>query len=96
MSVRFHQEGGPHFESNPAIHRITPTHATGSCLDVSGVSTADGAVVQLWQWLNGANQQWAPQPRDIAGSRTLAAPLLPPEVIDLRLERGGVGTVGRP
>src|SRR5689334_7975783 len=32
-----------------------------SCLDVSGVSTADGALVQLWQWLNGNNQQWAPQ-----------------------------------
>src|SRR5689334_3398596 len=39
-------------------YRITPTHATGSCLDVNGASTADGANVQLWQWLNGNNQQW--------------------------------------
>ena len=40
-------------------YRITPVHATGSCLDVSGISTADGALVHLWQWLNGNNQQWA-------------------------------------
>lgn len=40
-------------------YRLTPTHATGSCLDVAGISTADGALVHLWQWLNGNNQQWA-------------------------------------
>ena len=40
-------------------YRITPVHATSSCLDVSGISTADGALVHLWQWLNGNNQQWA-------------------------------------
>jgi hypothetical protein len=41
--------------------RITPNCATGSCLDVAGISTANGAVVHLWQWLSGSNQQWALQ-----------------------------------
>jgi glucosylceramidase len=41
--------------------RITPNSATGSCLDVKGKSTADGAVVQLYQWSGGSNQQWAAQ-----------------------------------
>jgi glucuronoarabinoxylan endo-1,4-beta-xylanase len=41
--------------------RITPNSATGSCLDVSGPSTADGATVHLWQWLNAANQKWSVQ-----------------------------------
>ena len=40
-------------------YRITPTHATGSCLDVNGASTADGALVQLWTYGGGNNQQWA-------------------------------------
>jgi endoglucanase len=40
-------------------YRITPTHATGSCLDVAGVSTADGALVHLWSYGGGNNQQWA-------------------------------------
>lgn len=39
--------------------RVSPTHCTGSCLDVEGVSTTDGAKVHLWQWLNGNNQQWS-------------------------------------
>jgi hypothetical protein len=41
--------------------RITPNCATGSCLDVSGPSTADGAKVHLWQWLNADNQKWSVQ-----------------------------------
>jgi len=28
---------------------------------VTGVSTADGALVQLWTYGGGNNQQWAPQ-----------------------------------
>jgi hypothetical protein len=41
-------------------YRITPTHsgASGSCLDVSGVSLNDGAVVHLWSYGGGNNQQW--------------------------------------
>jgi hypothetical protein len=34
-------------------------NAAGSCLDVSGVSLNDGALIQLWQWLDGNNQQWS-------------------------------------
>jgi hypothetical protein len=40
-------------------YRITPTHATSHCLDVSGVSTADGAPVHQWTYGGGNNQQWA-------------------------------------
>jgi endoglucanase len=40
-------------------YRLTPVHATGSCLDVNGVSTSDGALVQLWTYGGGNNQQWA-------------------------------------
>jgi hypothetical protein len=28
------------------------------CLDVNGVSTADGANVQIWTYGGGNNQQW--------------------------------------
>jgi hypothetical protein len=34
--------------------RISPQCAPGSCLDVTDVSTSDGATVHLWQWLNAA------------------------------------------
>jgi Ricin-type beta-trefoil lectin domain-like len=29
--------------------------------DVDGVSTADGALIHLWAYGGGANQQWLPQ-----------------------------------
>jgi hypothetical protein len=51
---KFASTGGAYF-------RITPNCAPGSCLDVSGQSTADKASVQLWQWVGGNNQQWATQ-----------------------------------
>ena len=35
--------------------------APGSSLDVNGVSTANGAVVQLWQSNGQANQKWSVQ-----------------------------------
>lgn len=47
--------------TDSGYYRITPNCATGSCLDVAGISTSAGAKVQLWQWLNGYNQQWSPQ-----------------------------------
>jgi len=47
--------------ADTGYYRITPNCATGSCLDVEGISTASGAKVQLWQWLNGDNQKWAVQ-----------------------------------
>jgi hypothetical protein len=31
---------------------------SGKCVDVNGSSTADGANVQQWTYLAGANQQW--------------------------------------
>jgi hypothetical protein len=40
-------------------YRVTPVHATNSCLDVSGASTADGALVQLWTNYGSNNQQWS-------------------------------------
>ncbi|HEY8995752.1 MAG TPA: RICIN domain-containing protein [Lacunisphaera sp.] len=39
-------------------YRITPVHATSSCLDVAGVSTSPGALVHLWTYGGGNNQQW--------------------------------------
>ena len=45
-------------------YRISPNCAPGSCLDVEGPSTADGAKVHLWQWVNANNQQWLLQPVD--------------------------------
>jgi hypothetical protein len=37
--------------------RVTSRHS-GLTMDVSNVSTADGALVHQWQWLSGNNQQW--------------------------------------
>jgi hypothetical protein len=37
---------------------ITGVHS-GLCLDVSGASTANGALVQLWTCHGGSNQQWS-------------------------------------
>ena len=42
-----------------AVYRVEPQCAPGKCLDVTGVSTAPGANVQIWAWWGGANQQWA-------------------------------------
>jgi mannan endo-1,4-beta-mannosidase len=39
--------------------RITPNCAPGSCLDVYGASTANGGIVNLWQWNGGDNQKWS-------------------------------------
>jgi hypothetical protein len=47
--------------TDSGYYRITPNSATGSCLDVEGVSTSNGAKVHLWQWGGGNNQQWAAQ-----------------------------------
>ncbi|WP_432825154.1 beta-1,3-glucanase family protein [Dactylosporangium sp. CA-092794] len=40
--------------------RINNRNNTAQVLDVNGVSTADGAVVQLWGYGGGNNQQWLP------------------------------------
>ena len=36
--------------------------ASGRVMDVSGISTADGAKINLWDWLNGNNQKWTITP----------------------------------
>jgi chitinase len=40
------------------VHTLTPQCATGSRLDDSGGSTANGNKVQIWQAAGNANQQW--------------------------------------
>ena len=32
--------------------------ANGKVIDVAGISTANGAKLTLWDWLNGNNQKW--------------------------------------
>ena len=39
--------------------QIAPNYTTSSCLDVFGASTANGALVYLWQTNGGANQKWS-------------------------------------
>jgi hypothetical protein len=39
-------------------YRLAAISSGGSCLDVNGVSTADGADVQQRAWNSGNNQQW--------------------------------------
>lgn len=42
-------------------YKITAVHS-GKVLDVNGVSQADGAIVQQWQYVGGLNQQWQVEP----------------------------------
>jgi ricin-type beta-trefoil lectin protein len=42
---------------SPGVFEIVARHS-GKLLEVSGQSTADGAVVTQWADLNGANQRW--------------------------------------
>ena len=46
--------------TDSGYYTITSRNATGSVLDVINNATADGTHVQLWQNLNGVNQQWMP------------------------------------
>lgn len=41
-------------------YQIGNRNAVTQVIDVSGISTADGALLQLWAWANGNNQQWQP------------------------------------
>jgi glucosylceramidase len=43
-------------------YRASPRFAPALAWDVTGVSTADGALAQLWTYGGGNNQQWLPQP----------------------------------
>jgi Ricin-type beta-trefoil lectin domain-like len=42
----------------PGTYRVLPRHAQYQCLDIAGVSTADGAQANLWEYLAGNNQKW--------------------------------------
>ena len=42
----------------PGTYRLLPKHAHYQCVDIAGVSTADGAQAHLWQYVGGANQKW--------------------------------------
>jgi Ricin-type beta-trefoil lectin domain-like len=54
----------------PSRHRPLRRHYkviakhSGKCLDIAGVSTADGANVQQWSCYGGNNQRWRPVPID--------------------------------
>ena len=51
----------PHVVSsliNGAIYELEPQNALGKRLDVSGVSSADGAGLHIWDDVNGSNQRW--------------------------------------
>jgi hypothetical protein len=43
---------------NGGIYRVEPQNALGKCLDVSEVSTGNGAKVQIWTYGGGGNQRW--------------------------------------
>ena len=52
------------FQLNPTAdgyYTINPVHS-GKCLDVTGISQADGAPIQQWSCLNGDNQKWTLAP----------------------------------
>ena len=58
--------GGPmqKFTFTPAdsgYFRITPVSSPNSCLDVTGVATADGATIQQSTYRGGSGQQWSIQ-----------------------------------
>lgn len=40
------------------LYEVRPTHAPNKCLDVSGVSSSNGAAVHQWDCHNGNNQRW--------------------------------------
>jgi hypothetical protein len=44
--------------TDSGYYSIHPTHAPEFCLDVAGISGDDGALIHLWTWLGGTNQQW--------------------------------------
>jgi hypothetical protein len=53
----YYQTTGGTFPVPGTYYRIVNRNS-GKVVDVSGVSTADGANVHQWAWVGGANQQW--------------------------------------
>jgi hypothetical protein len=69
------------------IFRLTPQHATGKCLDVSGVGTSDGANVHIWTYGGSSNQKW--KVTDVTGGGVYE--LTPQHATSKRLDVSGVG-----
>ena len=72
---------------NGTVYEITPLCTLGSGLDVNGISTADGANVQIWQFIGAKNQLW--QATDDGGGLWEFAPT---HAMSERLEVQGGGS----
>jgi hypothetical protein len=55
----------------PAENRFTAVHS-GKVLDVTGISTADGAALQQWEWVGGNNQRFRLEPLGLSTYRIVA------------------------
>ena len=61
--IQYEWHGGPNqrFRLEPNVtageYRIVAVHS-GKVLDVQGISTANGANIQQWDWVGGFNQLW--------------------------------------
>jgi hypothetical protein len=64
--------------------------ASGLCLDVTGVSTDDGAPVQVWGCNGGPNQQWRLQP--VSGDLVLLVALHSNKCLDVPAQQQSVPT----
>lgn len=54
-------------------YTLQPAKATGSCLDVSNISTSDGALVQEWSCTGGKNQSWKLVPLNLVRTPTISS-----------------------
>ena len=72
---------------SPGTYRLLPKHAHYECLDIAGVSTADGAQAHLWEYVGGANQKW--EVSNPAGSWLR---LTPTHAVSKALDVNGVGS----
>jgi YVTN family beta-propeller protein len=68
-------------------YRVTPTSASGSALDVPGVSTQPGVGLQQWSYWGGGNQKWIVSPTP-DGYFDLTSTLAP--TLRLEVERGNL------
>jgi Malectin domain/Ricin-type beta-trefoil lectin domain/F5/8 type C domain len=46
--------------TDSGYYRVNNRNNSAQAWDVSGVSTADGALIHLWAYVGGSNQQWMP------------------------------------
>ncbi len=74
-------------QTNGAIYELEPAHAAGMRLDVAGVSTADGAQVQIWSDADGNNQRWKLEDQGNGYWE-----IIPQHATSMRLDVSGSGT----